>query len=234
MDIVSSKKPDIPKKPEVVIEYNNRSLESFVNNGFADNIPRSIRGPRDRMQQFLNKVDLRKGPLERTVRMMVRLRAPDWNSEKHERREWIYYTEDWSAKDWLGVPIDPFCEHVEGMYTEVMMRPKLDERTGEHVDNVFDGTRTSFYIPFSKKNVDEIISNSAHSDKSSILFYVKFGKEDSAEGFQMSTRNQFSYEQFATWSWEKLKEFQNWPVDEIPMRAKAFKKSATNLEFKPS
>ena len=45
------------------------------------------------------------------------------------------------------------------------MRPKLDERTGEHVDNVFAGTRESYYIPFSKKNVDEIIANSAHSDK---------------------------------------------------------------------
>ena len=117
------------------------------------------------MQQFLNKVDLRKGPIERTVRMIVRLKAPDWNTKKNERKEFIYYTEDWSAKDWLGIPIDPFSEHIEGKYTEVLMKPKLDERTGEHVDNVFAGTRESYYIPFSKKNVDEIIENSAHSDK---------------------------------------------------------------------
>ena len=159
MHIISSKKPDVPKRPDVVIEYNNRSLESFVNNGFEDNIPRSIRGPRDRMQQFLSKVDLRKGPLERTVRMMVRLRQPDWNSEKHESKEFIYYIEDWTAKDWLGIPIDPFSEHVEGMYTEALMKPKLDERTGEHVDNVFAGTRTAYYIPFTPKNVQEIIAD---------------------------------------------------------------------------
>ena len=62
MDYLSSKKPDIPKKPEVVIEYNNKSYESFIDNGFEAYIPRSVYGPRDRMLQWLTKVDLRKGP----------------------------------------------------------------------------------------------------------------------------------------------------------------------------
>ena len=105
--------------------YNNRSYESFVKNGFADAIPRSISGPHDRMQKFLSIVDLRKGEIERSVR----LRAPDWNSstKKNERREFIYY-----AKDWLGIPITKWRQdgHIEGRYTEVMMKPKLDERTG--------------------------------------------------------------------------------------------------------
>ena len=235
MDIISTVKPDIPKKPEVKIEYNNRSYESYMKNGFADNIPRSIKGPHDRMQTFLNKVDLRKGPIERTVKMIVRLRAPDWNSsKKNERKEFIYYFEDWTGNDWLGIPIDPFSEHIEGKYTEVLMRPKLDERTGEHVDNVFAGTRESYYIPFSKKNVDEIIANSAHSDKWGIKYIVKFGIEDSPDGISMSTRNQFSYDMFTNWSWEKLHEFQYWPVDDLFNRPKVFKQStATNLEFKP-
>ena len=42
MEILSTNKPDIPKKPEVKIEYNNRSYESYMKNGFADNIPRPI------------------------------------------------------------------------------------------------------------------------------------------------------------------------------------------------
>lgn len=235
MDIISSKKPDVPKKPEVKIEYNNRSVESFINNGFADAIPRSVTGPKARREQFLNKVDLRKGPLERTVRMIVRLKAPDYNSPKHPLKEFIYYTEDWSAKDWLGIEIDPFSEHVEGMYTEALTKPKLDERTGEHVDNVFAGTRTCFYIPFSKKNVEEIIANSAHSDKDSIKFYVKFGMEDSPDSFQMSTRNLFTYDKFVNWDWERLREFQYWPVDDLFNRPNAAKsKTATALEFKPS
>ena len=189
------------------------------------------------MQKFLSQVDLRKGPIERTVRSIVRLRAPDWNSstKKNERKEWIYYTEDWTANDWLGIPIDPFGDHVEGSFTEVMMRPKLDERTGEHIDNVFAGTRTTYYIPFTKKNLDEIIENSAHTDKFGIKYTVKFGMEDSPDGFTMSTRNQFSYDMFTNWSWDKLHEYQYWPVDDLFNRPKAFKcSSVTKLEFKPS
>ena len=235
MDIISTVKPDIPKKPEVKIEFNNRSYESLVKNGFADNIPRSIRGPHDRTQKFLSKVDLRKGPIERTVRMIVRLKAPDWNSNtaKNERKEFVYYFEDWSANDWLGIPINPFSEHIEGKYTEVMMKPKLDERTGEHIENVWAGTRESNYIPFTKKNVDEIIENSAHTDKYGIKYIIKFGLEDSPEGFTMSSRNQFSYDMFTNWSWDKLHEYQYWPVDDLFNRPKAFR-SATKLEFKPS
>lgn len=233
MEILSTIKPDVPKKPEVKIEYNNRSIESFTSNGFADAIPRSVYGPRDRMQMFLNKVDLRKGPIEKTVRMIVRLRAPDYSTPKHERKEFVYYFEDWNANDWLGIPIDLFSEHIEGKYIECMTKPKLDERTGEHVDNVFAGTRESYYIPFTKKNVDEIIANSAHSDKDSIKFIIKFGMEDSPDSFQVSTRNVFSYDKFVNWSWDKLREYQYWPVDDLFNRPKAAK-SATNLEFKPS
>ena len=75
-----------------------------------------------------------------------------------------------------------------------MMKPKLDERTGEHIENVFAGTRESYYIPFTKKNVDEIIANSAHTDKWGIKYIVKFGMEDGPDSFTMS--NQFSYDMF--------------------------------------
>jgi hypothetical protein len=234
MEILSTVKPDVPKKPEVKIEYNNRSIESFTKNGFADIIPRSVYGPRDRMQQFLNKVDLLKGPIERTVRMIVRLRAPDWNSstKKNERKEFVYYTEDWNANDWLGIPIDPFSEHIEGKYTEVLTKPVLDERSGEHIDNAFAGTRESYYIPFTKKNVDELIANSAHTDKFSIKYIVKFGQEDSQDAMVSSSRNQFSYDMFL-WPWDKLYEWQHWAWDDVAMRPRP-NKSAANLEFKPS
>ena len=232
MEFISTIEPDIPKKPEIKIEYNNRGYESFVKKGFTDIIPRPIYGPRDRMQQFLAKVDLRKGPLERTVTTIIRLKSPDWNSEKHERKEWIYYFEDWTAKDWLGIPINPFSEHIEGRYINALTRPKLDERTGEHIANVFAGTRETYYIPFSKKNVDEIISNSAHSTKDSIRFVVKFANEDATEFAAQSMRNQFSYDMFL-WPWDKLYEWQTWTIDSIATRSK-LRKNANKLEFKPS
>ena len=104
------------------------------------------------MQNSFDLVDLRKGPIERTVTNDSQTKSTRLEFiQKNERKEFIYYIEDWSGNDWLGIPIDPFSEHIEGRYTEVLMRPKLDERTGEHIDNVFAGTRESYYIPFSKE-----------------------------------------------------------------------------------
>jgi hypothetical protein len=149
---VSEKKPDVPKKPEVKLEYNNRSYESYIHTGFPNIIPQTIRGPNNRMQKFLNLVDLRKGPIERTVRCMVRLKAVDWNTKKHERKEYIYYEERWEAKDWLGHPIlNPIDGHIEGKYTEVLTRPVFDKVTGDHTDNEFAGTREVSYSIFKEK-----------------------------------------------------------------------------------
>lgn len=55
--------------------------------------------------------------------------------------------------------------------------------------------------------------------------------EDGLDGFTMSTRNQFSYDMFL-WEWERLREFQYWPIDDLTMGPKP-NKSATKLEFKP-
>ena len=106
--------------------------------------------------------DIRKGPVERTVTAMYRLKAIDWNSPKRERKEFIWYEERWTGVNWLGVPVNPIDGHIEGKYSEVVTRPVLDERTGEHIDNAFDGTRESYYIPFSTKNVNEIIEKCSY------------------------------------------------------------------------
>ena len=48
-------------------------------------------------------------------------------------------------------PYQSISEHVEGKYTEVLTRPKLDERTGEHIDFVFEGTRNRIISPLALK-----------------------------------------------------------------------------------
>ena len=74
--------------------------------------------------------------------------------------------------------------------------------------------RESYYIPI-KKNVDEIMTNGAHTDKFGIKYIITFGLEDSPEGFTMSSRNQFSYDMFTNWTWDKMHEYQYWPVDDL-------------------
>ena len=73
MEILSTVKPDVPKKPEVKIDIITDLKKSFVKNGFADAIPRSISGPHDRMQKFLSIVDLRKGEIEESVRLRAQI-----------------------------------------------------------------------------------------------------------------------------------------------------------------
>jgi hypothetical protein len=204
LEKLSTIKPKVEQKPEVKIEYNDRSYESYIKTGFADQVPHSISAPRHRIHELLAAVDPRKGPVERTVRSIVRLRAPDWNTKKNERKEFIYYEERWEGKNWLGIPVNPIDGHVEGKYIEVLTKPILDTITGVHKDNAFGGTRETYYIPFSKKNVDEIIANSARTDKYEIRYTVKWGLEDSIDSIAQSMRNQFSYDMFL-WPWEKMR-----------------------------
>jgi hypothetical protein len=143
MEFISTKKPDVPKKPEVKIEYNDRTYQSYIDTGFGDllspgstsKVAHQVNSPRDRILAFLNEADIRKGPVERTVTHMYRLKAIDWNSPKREKKEFIFYEERWNAVNWLGIPLkNPIDGHVEGKYMEVVTTPKLDEKTGEHID----------------------------------------------------------------------------------------------------
>ena len=72
--------------------------------------------------------------------------------------------------------------------------------------------QTIYYLPFSKKLVDDLISKSAQSDKHSIVFTIKFDSEDSPWGQRPATRNQFTYEQFANWKWDDIYKFNFKPI----------------------
>lgn len=68
-------------------------------------------------QDFFNRVNISKGPILVTVESIVRRMASDWSSSKHERREYMYYTMQWEAQDWLGNSIKHGHEH-EGKYVQ--------------------------------------------------------------------------------------------------------------------
>src|SRR5262249_39192831 len=137
---------------------------------------------------------------------MYRLKAPDYlnnpdatTTKTPPRKEWLYYIERWYGKDWKGFPLNPVNHEFEGVYTNRFTRPIINEKTGEIAYMQLDPMKiqTIYYIPFSKKKVDELIANSAKSDKDTIRFTIKFGKEDNPMGQhqQIESRNQFSYEQ---------------------------------------
>ena len=78
--------------------------------------------------QISIKVDISKGPIERSVVAMVRLKAPDFLSKDKvsPRKEYVYYTERWEGKDWKGVPLNPVAEHYEGVWTKQFTKPHFN------------------------------------------------------------------------------------------------------------
>ena len=90
--------------------------------------------------------------------------------------------------------------------TKQFTRPVVNNSTGEVDYNVLDPVKAqlTYYIPYSKKTVDDIVGKSEPVNKLDIIFTIKFASADSPWGPRPDTRNQFTYEQFANWKWEDV------------------------------
>lgn len=214
---ISSIKPDsIPGKQRPVpkISLNNKTIESYKENGFwdAEFPPRTVN---KQNLDFLQQVDERQGPIKRVVTTMVRLKAIDHTTKNLERKEYLYWMENWYGKDWLGVAIPPVTDHVEGMYYEQLKELVLDPNTGDASKYVRKGQREAYYIPFTKKEVDRIIDE-YNGNRRLITFVVKFDAADSPDGQRrFATRGQFGYDQFVNWTFDDLYKFHIKPWKEL-------------------
>ena len=122
----------------------------------------------------------------------------------------------WEGKDFRGVPLNPVMEHIEGKYDKQFTRAHINQQTGEIDYMELDATKaqTIYYIPYSKKAVDDIIAKSVNTNKDKgIVFTIKFGSQDNPFGHhtQMPSRNQFSYTQFSSLSWTEICKIQYKP-----------------------
>jgi hypothetical protein len=202
---ISLIKPDsIPGKqrPAPKINWNNKTIESYKENGFWDaEFP-----PHVNMQEreFLQVVDERQGSIKRVVTTMVRLKAIDYTTKNLERKEYLYWMENWYGNNWLGVAIPPVTDHIEGMFYEQLATLKLDPKTGDSSHYERKGQRESYYIPFTKKEVDKVIDEN-NGNRQLINFTVKFDAADSPDGQRrFATRGQFGYDQFVNWTFDDL------------------------------
>lgn len=227
----------LPKKPVPDIEWNDKSIKAYTDLGLE---------PPERLgmfeKGFLSTVDLNKGPIERTVVSMVRLRAPDYlGQEKNkskipERKEFLYYEERWTGKLWNGVPANP-VNHTMGVYQKQFLKPHISPKDGSIDYEELDAgkAQTVYYIPFSKKAVDDIISKSAHSDKDSgIVFTIKFASEDCPWGPRAATRCQYNYNEFANVKWEDIYRLHTKPDVQAALEYQNKDKSAYNMTFEPT
>jgi hypothetical protein len=227
------------RKEPANFEYNNMDVQAY--NDIDIEVPEHV-GRWER--RFLSKVDVSKEPIERSVTHIVRLKAPDYlgqekdKSKLPERKDFIYYQEKWEGVDFRGIPLSPVAEHYEGVWTKQGTKPHFNEQTGE-IDyySLDPGKATKIYtIPYSKKAVDDIISKSANTDKDTIRFTIKFGSADNPMGqYQaVETRNQFSYDMFANWSWNEICKHNFKPSVQAYMEWINKEKSKDGLSFEPT
>jgi len=192
------------------IEFNDRSYKSYLNNGFDPTDDNQLMEPRRQRLDFLSKVDLSKGPFKRKIELIKRLKAPDYDKEGNETKpkEWIVYREFWDGKDWLNHRMTSYNE--EGVYIEQTkeLDTTFDPKTGD-VNAVYKRgrARNRYYIPFSKKAVDDILKTH-DTDPSEILWYGMIGNSVNGPGFRCGV---FSYKQLTDSSWEDFEDLARRP-----------------------
>ena len=189
--ITTSLKTETDKqKPK--LEYNDKTFDSWINIGVAyEDIPEKVRRVHEFKEDFLNRATL---PIKYKINSFMRLKAQDFSTKNFARKEYLTYSVDWLAKDYLGDNITEraVMEHIEGVYQEQLK--KSITKQGQIVGYERVGERAVYYIPWDRKVMDDLIKESVGSDQETIIFTVKF---------QMG-RTQFRYDQFATMSYEEL------------------------------
>ena len=169
-------------------DENNWSVARFHGGG----------GPEDEMRRFLSSVHVDKNQsVRKTVQVIVRCKAIDWNHPKNARKEFLTYSACFYGKDLTGVPVAPAMGVLYGKFWETVRQPQRDEEG--KIQNVFVEQRPAYYIPFSKKAVDDIIKS---SDDENIKLCVKFDGGSPGEG--STGRVYVTYDQFVNWTWEEL------------------------------
>ena len=117
-----------------------------------------------------------------SIYLLLLLGAKDWY-------------ENWREKNWLGQSIPPVSDLVEGVYEKQNLESVIDKK-GEIIGHERSGQHTVYYVPFSKKKVDEIIDSSDGSNRDGIVFTVKNGQE--------MRNDKYNYDQFVNLSFVEL------------------------------
>jgi hypothetical protein len=135
--------------------------------------------------------------------------AVDNESPKRERKEYMYYTTQWEAKDWLGNTIRCSNES-EGKFTQQTkeIKTRLNPQTGEHLQEYHRGVaRDAYTITWDKKKAQELLSSEKIfgedslniTNLSEVQYTVRFPSGNPG-------RTAFGMQDFLDFKYEKLQE----------------------------
>ena len=141
--------------------------ESYTKNGFE---PKQFGSPYHFEKEFISRVDLSKGPILVTVQNISRTMAVDHSSPTHQKKEYLTYTVDCEAKDWLGNTIR-YMHEFEGRFTEQTkeIHTTVNPQTGEHIQQFHKtAPRTSYTIEWDKKKAQDLLTNEKYFGEDTI------------------------------------------------------------------
>lgn len=160
--------PETPKDVKPLIESSTwRSYQEYLKIGIEEKdfvrADRPVTEQYKREMDFLSKVNLDKGPLKRRITKMIR--------QKVDGQEYLTFTENWTAYDWVGREIDPVTDRLEGMLSYPKMDIVLDEK-GQRIGRKRNGMITKYEIPFSPAAVDKWLEET-NTPKDELKYTVK-------------------------------------------------------------
>lgn len=161
--------PETPKDTKPLIESSTwRSYQEYVKIGIEEKD--FVRADRPVTEQYKREMKFLAGvkvdedhPLTRKITKMIR--------QKIDGQEYLTFTENWTASDWVGRTIDPITDTMEGVLHYPKMDIVLDEQ-GQRIGRQRNGMVTKYEIPFSKENVDKWLEQT-NTPKDELKYTVK-------------------------------------------------------------
>lgn len=163
-NIVSSIKPEAQAIEKSTIEVNDETYQSYIKEGFEENIPHSVEAPHTRLMKFIAEAEGR--PVLRTVTKIERFK-----DARTGFKEMLVYWENLEGTTWAGETVR-IADHVVGLHKKQIRGPRINEQK-QVVEYIRTGEREVFTIPYTKEKLDEIIEHSDGSDRDSIKLFIK-------------------------------------------------------------
>jgi hypothetical protein len=209
MSSVSSIPVESKEKPKPRFIFSEKSslidtYQSYAKNGFEPKF--DFGTPYHFEKMFISQVDLTKFPILVTVQNISRTMAVDHSSPTHQKKEYMTYTVDVEAKDWLGNTIR-YTHEFEGKIIEQtkQIQTTLNPQTGEHIQQYHQSApRTSYTIEWDKKKAQDILSNEKYFGEDTINItnsnevrytgHFPYGEPSMRTGFQMEDFLNLTYQ----------------------------------------